>query len=627
MKPLNEYTRESIMNPSVFEEIFKADDLIYRSQLIASFSMRARELRVKSEFDRLLRAYEMKEKQKRLQGNAPAERWTNFSGKYNQMKCGQWIADDDGIRLYNLKSGSQDIVACHHPILPVRRLINLQTDEEQITLAFMRNGIWKEITVPKTTIAKKSLITGLAAKSVLVTDDNAALLVRYLADIEAENEANIPLALSSSKLGWINGTFLPYDDSIAFDGDAKFRQSYKSIQPHGDRDTWYEHVKSLRATGRFEILFVIAASFASVLLGIVGGLPFIVDLWGESGSGKTVALMVAASTWANPGKGLYIRDYSSTDVGLEALADFLNHLPVILDDTSKRNKMNEQRFEEIVYNLCSGKGKTRSNKDLGINRESVWENIVLTNGEKPVTSYVMQGGALNRVLEIESQMDLFLDPQKTADIVKKSYGHAGKDFVDVVKRIGFEEVKRIQKEFQKEIFKNEKAQKQSISLSIVLTADKIATDYLFEDGIYISLDDAIEVLITQDELSDNERCYQYIVDKVGMNAIRFDGTTNVEKWGIIENGYVVFFIQALEELCRQGGFSRQSFVSWARKNELIQIDSSGKSAKVKRVNGKSMRCIHLKLPDEEDVGRVRDKQDDSKFANLDAYGQEELPFE
>ena len=47
-------------------------------------------------------------------------------------------------------------------------------------------------------------------------------------------------------------------------------------------------------------------------------------------------------------------------------------------------------------------------------------------------------------------------------------------------------------------------QKQSIALSIVLTADKITTDHLFKDGQYISLEAAQRVLTDRNEVSDNE---------------------------------------------------------------------------------------------------------------------------
>lgn len=634
MKPLNDYDKNSIMDEAVFKEIFSQQDIVYRSQLIASLSMRAKELRIKGEFDRVLKAYEKKERDEKKEDVTLLEHWTNFTGGgYDRMKCAQWIATDDGVRLYNTNSGAQDIVACRHPIMPVRRMRNLQTDEEQVTIAFKRNGKWSELTVPKTTIAQASKICGLSAKSILVTSENAKYLVRYLADIEADNEGDIPLVLSSSKLGWVKESFLPYDTDIVFDGNAKFRQTYEAVKSSGDRAKWYSHIKQLRRSGRFEIKFLLAASFASVLLKITGGLPFIVDLWGETEGGKSVTLMVAASVWANPGKGLYIRDYASTDVGLEALADFLNNLPVVLDDTSKRNKMVEQRFEEIIYNLCSGKGKTRSNKDLGINRENTWENIVLTNGEQPVTGNVSQGGAFNRVLEVEAGDHIFADPQETVEIVKKNYGFAGKDFVDTVRLIGADEIRKIQKEFQKEIFSDEKMQKQSISLSVVLTADKIATDYLFKDGQYLSLDEAREVLIDRNELSDNERCYRFLLDKIAMNSSRFDATANIEKWGIIDGDYAAFYPQAFNELCQQGGFSRKSFLSWAERKKLIQTDCQGKRSRVKSIGGKKVRCIFLKLTEEKETDADGSehlgngmKVDRNGFLQLEDGVQETIPF-
>lgn len=634
MKSINEYDKESILKEEVFGEIFAQDDLVYRSQLIAELSIRAGELRIKREFSRLLKAYEQRELQRQKQEVSLLEHWTNFSdGKYDRMKCGQWIATDDGVCLYNPESGKQDVVACRHPIIPIRRMQNLQTDEEQITIAFKRNSTWRELTVPKTTVTQASKICGLSAKSVLVTSENAKLLVRYLADVEADNEAEIPLVLSSSKMGWVKGCFLPYDTDIIFDGGARFRQFHQSICSHGSRTKWYEHVKQLRRRGRFEIKFLLAASFASILVGLVGGLSFMVDLWGDTEGGKTVTLMLAASVWGSPVKGGYMRDYGSTDVGFEAAADFLNDLPLVLDDTSKRDEKTKMRFEEIIYNLCSGKGKTRSNKDLGINRESTWNCITLTNGEKPITSYVSQGGAINRVLEVEVGDNIFSSPQETADILKANYGFAGQDFVDVVKDMGLQEIKQLQKRFQSQLFSDEKMQKQSISLSIILTADKIATDYLFGDRQYISLEEAKEVLIDRNELSDNERCYQYIIDKVYMNAVKFDANTNTEKWGIIEDGYAIFFTQALEELCQGGGYSRKAFASWAVKRGLMLQGKDGKNSKVRKVEKKSVRCYFLKLPEETEVDSEGNqylgdgtKIDKDGFVQLDESVQLDIPF-
>ena len=71
------------------------------------------------------------------------------------------------------------------------------------------------------------------------------------------------------------------------------------------------------------------------------------------------------------------------------------------------------------------------------------------------------------------------------DTIKHNYGFAGMDFIDVLKDMGKEEICRIQKELQAELMNDDKMQKQAISLSIVLTADKIATERLFKESIFL----------------------------------------------------------------------------------------------------------------------------------------------
>lgn len=598
MEPLNRLTSETILADEVLTEVFSQEDEIYKARLLLSLTDRANELGVKRKFEALVSAYKRVEreiqKQQRQQKPAMLNNWTNFAGPYARMYCGSWIAGDKGI--FSQTSGSLEQVACYHPILPVERLRNLETGEEQIRLAYKRNGKWTEIIVPKVLITSASRIVALSGRGIAVTSENAKLLVKYLADVENANDDDIKVQYSSSKLGWIQNDFLPYDTEIIFDGDTRFKQIFESIGERGRRDLWYEHVSSLRRQGRIEIRLMLAASFASVLVSLLGGQPFIVDLWGETEGGKTVTLMLAASVWADPDENRYIGDFKTTDVALEARADLLNHLPMILDDTSKVSARIRDNFEGVVYDLCSGKGKSRSNKELGINRENHWRNAILTNGERPLNSYVSQGGAMNRILEIECGEKVYDDPQQTAELIKRNYGFAGKEFIEVVKDLGAEKIRKIQQEIQRQLYDDDKMQKQSISLSVVLTADRIAADYLFMDGQYISFDEAKGVLTDRNELSDNERCYRYVLDKVAMNPSRFDLDTKIEKWGIVDGGYAVIYNAAFEALCRDGGFSKKSFLSWAGRKGLIQMQN-GQPTKVKKIAGNAHRCVFLKLED------------------------------
>lgn len=157
----------------------------------------------------------------------------------------------------------------------------------------------------------------------------------FKSSVENLNDDDIPVQMSSSKLGWIGGGFIPYDTDIVFDGDMQFKYVYESIREHGSFQVWLEHVKQLRKSGRMEIKFYLAASFASALVGLLGTLPFIVDLWGDTEGGKSVDMMLATSVWANPADNAYIADFKTTDVQLEVRSDLLNNLPLMLDDSSK----------------------------------------------------------------------------------------------------------------------------------------------------------------------------------------------------------------------------------------------------------------------------------------------------
>lgn len=623
MKPLNEYDKTSIVSRELIEEIFEEEDEIERSYMIADCSLKAKELGVISIFKKLIADRVKIEKsinKSTIQKGPSSQNLTEFHippGKsFDNMICGSWYANELGIISYSVYGMEQR--ACHHPILPIRRLSNIETNEEKITLAFKRDYTWREVTVDKDVISSATKIIALSKFGISVTSENAKNLVRFLNDVENLNSENIEFNNSTSKLGWHGKDFIPFDSDIIFDGDTRFRDLFKAIHTKGSEVVWLEHVKQLRKSNRMEIKMLLSASFASVLVKVIGCLPFFVDLWGETEGGKSVTLMLAASVWANPDESQYIGDYKSTDVALEVRADVLNNLPVLLDDTSNATKKIVDDFENIIYRLCSGKGKSRSNKDLGANRENNWKTCFITNGERPLSGYVNQGGAINRIIEVEAGRNIFEDAQKTVDILKANYGFAGRRFVEVVKEIGRDSIKEQYENICNELFQQDKMQKQSMSLACILLADKIATDEIFKDGQYISMEDAKKCLIDRNELSENERCYQYIMDKVAMNGQRFDLETNCEKWGLQEGGYIIFYSQAFDDLCRERNFSKKSFLSWAGKKNLLQMQD-GRFTKIKKINGTPYRCIWLKVED-------GIKTDENGFIKIDENIQEELPF-
>lgn len=634
MQDINKLTAETILEDEVFCEIFEEEDEIYKARLLLTLTDRAQELGVKTKFEKLVQAYKKaKAKYDKENKSAPVaqqdslERITEFdSDTYTEMKCGNWIANGNGIRTFNPFGG--EILACYHPILPIQRLINAETGKEKIKLAYKKGYKWREIIIDKGVIASANKIVGLADYGISVTSENARNLVRYLSDIENYNIDLIGTQMSTSKLGWIQKEFMPYGTDIIFDSETKFKDTYESIHEEGRETVWFNLVKKIRKSDRFEPKIYLISSLASALIEPLNALPFILNLWGDTGKGKTVAIMLAASVWAYPGGNDYVTDVKSTVTALELRLDFLNNLPMLIDDMAQLKDKYSGDFSELVYMLCSGKGKDRANATMGLNKSTTWRNVILTNGEHSLVTETMQGGAVNRIIDVEmADGYMFPNGNEVVETIKQNYGFCGRMFIDVINQIGMDRIKEIQQDFLKQINEKakelgvEKEEKQTLPMSILLTTDKIATDYIFEDGVYLDFNYCVDLLKNKGEVSENDRAYEFILSEVAINMNKFKpddrGEYRTEIWGAIEDGYVIILNNVFNRMCEHGNFSSKSFLSWANKQGLLDTQS-GKNTKTKRLNGSVSRCVYLKIPN--------DNVDKDGFMNITKEEQEKLPF-
>ena len=320
---------------------------------------------------------------------AASDNVTRFEGQELELSCGEWEADERGVSIWTPLG---ERFACPHPILPVLRLVNIDTGVEKVKLAFRKGKQWRHVIADKRTIASANSIVSLADSGIAVTSENARYLVQYLSDLENINYDMIPEMASVGRLGWIGGDdFSPYVKELVFDGDDCFRSYFESVSLAGKPECWMDFAKTLRKGGGVPVRMILAASFASVLVKPVEALSFFVHLWGsESGVGKTVGLMLAASVWGNPEMGRYIHSFNGTAVSQELSAGFVNSLPLILDEFQVLK--DKKAFEQSVYMLSEGVGKSRGAKQGGVQRLQTWRNCILTSGEMPITNFVTGAG-------------------------------------------------------------------------------------------------------------------------------------------------------------------------------------------------------------------------------------------
>lgn len=523
---------------------------------------------------------------------------TDFEGQELELNAGNWRADEYGV--FTTGPFGLEVEACNHPILPVMRLVNIDSGVEKLVIAYRKGKQWRRVIAEKGALASANKILELANVGVAVTSESAKYLVRYLYDLEALNYDRIPEKNSVSRLGWIEGAgFSPYVEELVFDGDANFKTFFESVQSKGSYGKWKALAREIRASGVFARV-ILAASFASVLVKPLGGLPFFVHLWGGTESGKTVGLMLAASVWANPEIGRFIHTFNSTAVGREKSAAFVNSLPLVLDEL--QIVKDKREFDKDIYLLSEGAGRTRGNKAGGVDRTPTWANCILTSGEMPITNTGSGGGAVNRIIEIECKERLFADPRGVADTVRHNYGHAGREFIGRLQEDGaLERASGLFKEFSEALASTDTTEKQAMAAALILTADALATEWIFEDGRALSAAEIGEFLRTRASVSAHERGYQYLCEAVSQNINRFirpQADPPVDIWGRVDGDDTVVLIRKVfDSICTDGGFNPQALLSWLAQNGHIR-STPPHLTKTVRINGIPTRCVVLKLPQE-----------------------------
>lgn len=530
----------------------------------------------------------------------PGYNRTDFNGQELELDCGGWTATDTGI--YGTDKMGFEVVACYHPIMPVQRLINVDTREHKIMLAYRLSRRWDTVIVDRNVISDSRSIIGLSKYGIMVNSETGKALVRYLADVEQLNYDIIPEVSSVGRLGWIEGYgFSPYEEELVFDGEETYRTRFESIQEHGSRESWLDCVRAVRSgktPGNVVARIVLAASFASVLVGPCHCLPFFVHLWGGSETGKSLSLVLAASVWANPEIGVYIQTFNATEVGKELGAAFCNSLPLIIDEL-QLVKDNRKDFDRMIYQLSEGVGRARGRKQGGLQKTPTWRNCVITTGEFPIISSNSGEGAVNRTIEVDCHdTKLFDEPKKTATSLYANYGFAGREFVEHLMEDGvIERVQKLQEDLQEAIKTGDTMDKQTASAALILAADRLSEKWIFQDGVLLQPEDIRPYLVSKETVNQNARALQYLYDFININQGRFtpDADRQGEVWGDLDDDYAYIIRSKFDQILQDEGYNASAFLGWAKNRGLILCASDGRPTKPKRINGRVSRCVWLKI--------------------------------
>lgn len=588
---------EYLTTSSPYEYLYQfRDDKFTLQQMIQQMKANAGAVGVRC-FMTLWNAY--LESAQRRQG-ITLDRATDFDGQPMELLSGEYVCNQSGVS-YIDKYGYTNLI-CRHAIMPIRRLINIDSGEERLEIAYQKGRVWRSIIIEKSVIASSNQILQLAAFGVMVNSENAKALSTYLLDIEQMNYDTIPEQKSVGRLGWVVAHgFSPYVDDLIFDGEANFRHIFLSVTESGNREKWLKAMIDLRSERTAGRLFL-AASFASAIIEPCGLLPFFLHAWGGTETGKTVGLMVAASVWASPKLGNFVTTFNSTTVGMEMTATFLNSLPMCVDELQIQSSAGVKDFDKIIYQLTEGVGKTRGAKLGGLQRQNTWKNCIITNGEHPISSANSGGGAVNRIIEFECADKVYSDLVGLCAIIKDNFGFAGREFIQYLQKDGaLDRVNDIQKEFYRELLKSDSTDKQAASASAILAADAIATELIFKDGNALTVADLSSIMSKKQEVDVNARAMEYVMELIGRNPTHFRpdsyGEYKAEVWGKIDVECVYIVKSVFDREMSMAGFNSTSFLAWAKRNGKILCDKDGRRTKKAKIVESLVNCVCIRKND------------------------------
>ena len=413
----------------------------------------------------------------------------------------QFARDADGIiNVRSVDDHGQSILIpiCHYPIYDAW-LSNNPWTLHVITAGEHRRPTTVEI--PTEVIgAKDGFNKYMSSRGFFLTEKQYKLMKEFFVAWMQQLQQHKEKVISSSPFGWsvvdskIEGfayggrVWMPTGDRPAASPNAVLQAQYA---PKGDIKIWKEAAEVVYSQRRPALDAILAVAFAAPLVRFTGFPGLILNAYSpESGIGKTTAMKVAQSVWANP--VLAMQGLNDTTNAVLGKAGQIRHIPMLWDEIKSDAQI--KRFCSIVFELTGGREKARMQADTSLRMSGQWQTMLVSaSNDSLIDGMAREAGSttagLHRLFEyvVEKPAQVTHDigyVQRLLGRLDDNFGHVGMDYArflgEAHERIA-DEVGQLQSEIMAEVKAHQEERLWASTIAVLLRGASYANERGYTD--------------------------------------------------------------------------------------------------------------------------------------------------
>jgi len=223
-----------------------------------------------------------------------------------------------------------------------------------------------------------------------------------------------------------------YPDGTKTEGlhpPREFENYAKNYNASGSLELWRGQANHLVRQGLPGLAATVASAFAAPLLRFTGNGGFSISVVSnDSGMGKSTAMKIAQSVWANPGA---ISSINDTENAVTHKLGFLKNLPAYWDEIRGEQAMDA--LAKVVFRISEGKSKARLSSSAVLQMEYHWDTVLLSASNSSLLEHIACGdqhtdAGILRIFEFQLADSLEGLQPPDLSVIRDNYGLAGRAY-------------------------------------------------------------------------------------------------------------------------------------------------------------------------------------------------------